>query len=130
MQIQRVLNATIMKKLFFYCLTLTYPAMVNAQDIFERDFSKPEATELWEPTPKIVTPGIDNGPPSDALVLFSGENLDQWIMSKDGGPCEWNVQDGIMTVKTGTGDIQTRQEFGDCQLHIEFKIPSDAKNSP
>ena len=104
--------------------------MAKAQNIFEKDYTKPEATEIGEPKPKIVTPGIGDAPPSDAIVLFNGKNLDNWVMSKDQGPCVWKLKDGVMTVNPATGDIQTKQKFGDCQLHIEFKIPPDAKDSP
>src|SRR5690606_24553404 len=118
-----------MKMFLLLYLLIFYAVAAKAQDVFEKDFTKPEATEIWEPIPKIVTPGIDNAPPSDAIVLFNGENLDNWVMSKDGTSCQWNLDEGIMTVKIGVGDIQTLQKFGDCQLHIEFKIPPDAKNS-
>ena len=106
---------------------------VNAQDIFKKDYTKPEATEVWEPKPKIVTPGAVPGavaPPSDATFLFDGKTLDNWVMSADGSPCQWNLENGVMTVKAGSDDIQTKQKFGDCQLHVEFRIPADARRSP
>jgi hypothetical protein len=119
-----------MKRLFFCFLVLGNCTWARAQNIFEKNYTEPEATEIWEPKPSIVTPGINNAPPSDAIILFDGKSLDNWIMSKDKSTCQWKLKDGVMTVKLGTGDIQTKQKFGDCQLHIEFKIPSDAKNSP
>lgn len=118
-----------MKKLLILPMLFVFAVVANGQNVFEKDFTQPEATEIWEPVPRIVTPGIDNAPPSDAIVLFNGESMDNWVMSKDGAPCEWDLNEGIMTVKTGAGDIQTLQKFGDCQLHIEFKTPEDAKNS-
>ncbi|MBL8852133.1 MAG: DUF1080 domain-containing protein, partial [Planctomycetaceae bacterium] len=66
--------------------------------------------------PRKVTPGVDNGPPSDALVLFGGADLSQW----EGGD-KWLIQDGV-AVAHETG-IQTKQGFGDCQLHLEFAAP-------
>ncbi|HTE31250.1 MAG TPA: DUF1080 domain-containing protein, partial [Chryseolinea sp.] len=108
---------------------LIYCAEAEAQNIVEKDFTKPEATEITDPKPKIVTPVIGDAPPSDAIVLFNGKNLDNWIMSKDSGRCLWKLNDGVMTVALGTGDIQTKQKFGDCQLHVEFRIPVNAKNS-
>ncbi len=86
---------------------------------------KPEDTEIWEPVPKVVTPGKTNSdPPSDAVVLFDGKNLDKWVNANDSTkPALWTVSDGIITVKKGTGNIQTRQSFKDYQLHIEWKIP-------
>lgn len=118
-----------MRKLLILPMLFIFAVLAKGQNVFEKDFTQPEATEVWEPVPKVVTPGIDNAPPSDAIVLFNGENLDNWVMSKDGSPCQWNLNEGVMTVKTGVGDIQTLQKFGDCQLHIEFKTPEDAKNS-
>ena len=87
---------------------------------------RPEVTEVWDPEPKNVTPGISFGmPPSDAIVLFDGTNLDNWIQEK--GEPEWDLRDGYMTVKPGTGGLYTKQSFGDCQLHIEFRTPSVVK---
>jgi 3-keto-disaccharide hydrolase len=74
-------------------------------------------------TPGIATTQAAMTPPSDALVLFDGNNVDQWI-GRD-GPVQWTVHDGILTVKSGTGDIQTRRSFRDFQLHVEWRIPSD-----
>jgi hypothetical protein len=87
---------------------------------------KPEDTEVWQPEPKIVTPGKTNeAPPSDALVLFDGTNLDQWVSVKDKGPAKWKVDNGIMTVDKSTGNIETKRSFKDYQLHIEWRIPED-----
>lgn len=87
----------------------------------------PSMTEVWTPIPKIVDPGPYTGmvsPPSDAQVLFDGTDLSKW-KSRDGSPAKWRVADGVVTVEKGTGDISTRQKFGDYQLHIEWKIPAD-----
>ncbi|MEF8845937.1 MAG: DUF1080 domain-containing protein [Bacteroidales bacterium] len=84
----------------------------------------PESTEIWEPQPRKVEPGQGNQPPSDAIVLFDGNDLSEWE-HPDGSPAKWNVHDGMVTVKPGTGTIQTKKEFGDIQLHIEFKCPED-----
>jgi len=84
----------------------------------------PKDTEVWEPEPRIVTPGATNAePPSDAIVLFDGKDLSKWA-DKDGKTPSWKVDDGIMTVVKGTGDIRTRETFGDCQLHIEWRTPT------
>lgn len=89
--------------------------------------AKPEETEVWEPVPKAVTPGKSNSDaPSDAIILFDGKNLDQWVSVNDSSkPAGWTVSDGIFTVKKGTGNIQTRQSFTNYQLHIEWRIPSN-----
>ena len=40
--------------------------------------AKPQDTEVWEPVPKVVTPGATNAqPPSDAVVLFDGKLLER-----------------------------------------------------
>lgn len=90
----------------------------------------PEATEVWQPVPKIVTPGrTDAEPPSDAIVLFDGKNLDQWVSAQNGSPAKWFVSGGIMTVNKAAGNIQTRRRFRDFQLHIEWRIPKDITGS-
>jgi hypothetical protein len=101
----------------------------QTESILKKDFTKPETTEIWEPKPKIVTPGVGTAPPSDAIVLFEGKSMDQWVMANDGSPSKWVLEKGVMTIKVGTGSVQTKQKFGDCQLHIEFRIPADARNS-
>lgn len=92
---------------------------------------KPQDTELWEPVPAVVTPGKSTGDaPSDAIILFDGKNLDQWVSSRDStAPARWTVSDGMITVKKGAGNIQTKQSFQDYQLHIEFRIPEKITGS-
>jgi type 1 glutamine amidotransferase len=88
---------------------------------------RPEMTEIWLPQPAVVTPGEPTAsafmtPPSDAIVLFDGSDLSKW--EKPGGdPPGWDVNDGIVTVVAPAGDIQTRDEFRDFQLHIEWRAP-------
>jgi hypothetical protein len=65
-------------------------------------------------------------PPSDAVVLFGGKDLSAWKSSKDGGEARWRVQDGAVEVVPKTGGIETRQSFGDVQLHIEWRAPVPA----
>jgi hypothetical protein len=77
--------------------------------------------KVW-PEPKMVTPGENNGPPSDAIVLFDGKQLDTW----EGGD-QWKIADGAATVH-GTG-ITTKRSFGDCQLHLEWAAPEQVSGS-
>lgn len=88
---------------------------------------KHEDTEVYEPVPNVVTPGKTNSDaPSDAIILFDGKNLDQWTSTEQRGtPADWTVADGILTVKKGTGNIETVKSFGSYQLHIEWRIPSN-----
>ena len=85
----------------------------------------PKLTEVWEPIAAIVKPGkTAQDAPSDAIVLFGGKDLSAW-QNSDKKPAEWIVGDGAMTVKKGTGMIHTKQAFGDCQLHIEWRAPAE-----
>ena len=93
---------------------------------------KPQDTEVWQPEPKVVTPGATNAnAPSDAIVLFDGKNLDEWVSAQDHTPAKWTVADGILTVnKTkGVGNIETKRRFKDYQLHIEWRIPENITGS-
>ena len=100
----------------------------------------PDAHHPWavhdgnRPLPKIVTPGTfstadqPGKPPSDAIVLFDGTDLSKWESTgKNAGPAKWFVKDGFMEVNPSTGAIQTKEKFGDCQLHIEWSAPSEVK---
>lgn len=81
------------------------------------------------PHPPIVTPGEKVGDASsDAVVLFDGKNLDQWVDAK-GQPTKWVVKDGAMECVPKSGFIQTKQQFGDCQLHVEFACPTPPKGN-
>jgi hypothetical protein len=87
----------------------------------------PEIPPLPPPKnePPVVTPGkSDREPPSDAVVLFDGKDLSRWKSARDGGEAKWLVQDGYAEVVAKTGPIATREEFGDCQLHIEWASPA------
>jgi hypothetical protein len=85
---------------------------------------KPEDTEVWEPVPKVVTWTAGKTAPSDAIILFDGKNLDQWVSVKDGAAAKWTVSGDSFTVKKGTGNIQTKRSFTNYQLHLEWKIPA------
>ncbi|WP_242916146.1 3-keto-disaccharide hydrolase [Pontibacter liquoris] len=89
--------------------------------------AKPEDTEVWDPAPKVVTPGqVQIAAPSDAVILFDGKNLDKWVMTEDRSkPAQWTVADGVMTVNKKTGNIETKDAFNDYQLHIEWRIPAN-----
>lgn len=97
----------------------------------------PESTELWNPVPRVVTPGASSvnaasssSAPSDAIVLFDGKDLSKWKSAGTaGGKAQWTVGDGAFTVKSGTGDIETTDQFEDYQLHIEFRTPAEVKGN-
>ncbi len=76
----------------------------------------------WE-KPAIIAPGVTNSdPPADAVVLFGGEDLSQWKNGEN-----WPVKNGI--AYSGKGQIVSKAEFGDCQLHIEWSAPTPIKGS-
>jgi hypothetical protein len=85
------------------------------------------------PVPALVTPGTASTqdapgkPPSDAIVLFDGKDLSQWVVKKDGSPAKWKVETGYFEVVAKTGDMRTKDSFGDCQLHVEFREPDPPK---
>jgi hypothetical protein len=85
----------------------------------------PKATEVWEPVPRKVKTGDISTPPADAIILFDGQNLDEWVSVKEGAS-KWELKDNAMTVN-GTGGIKTKKEFGDAQFHIEWRTPSEIK---
>ncbi len=92
--------------------------------------AKPEETEVWEPEPRVVTPGAqDAAPPSDAIVLFDGKNLDEWVSAQDKAPAKWIVANGVLTVNKAAGNIETKRSFKNYQLHIEWKIPENITGS-
>ncbi|MDO7137742.1 DUF1080 domain-containing protein [Algibacter lectus] len=92
----------------------------TSEDVIEP--TKPSETEVWEPKPKVVEVDKETQIPSDAIVLFNGENFDEWVSSDDSSNVEWILNpDKSMTVKNKAGNIQTKRDFGDMQLHIEWK---------
>ena len=133
-----------MKKLFIF-LSLS----VSATFIFAQNAQQPQAqqaprppqwspasTEWYTPAPPKVEPATTPGqPPSDAIVLFDGKDLSKWESSNapaERGPraaAPWKVVNGEMVIVPGTGGIQTKEYFGDCQLHIEFKSPPPGQHN-
>ena len=85
--------------------------------------------DMTRPRPAVVTPREENGQvPSGAIVLFDGVDLDEW-QSAEGGPAQWKVRHGYFEVVPETGDIQAKQAFGDCLLHIEWATPAEVKGN-
>lgn len=86
------------------------------------------------PHPPIITPGTASTPdkpgqpPSDAIVLFDGKDLSQWTNLK-GEPTKWEIKDGAMVCVPKSGFIQSKQKFGDAQVHIEFNCPTPPKGN-
>ncbi|MCU1322631.1 MAG: putative multi-domain protein [Acidobacteriaceae bacterium] len=114
---------------------LTFAALIAmAAPLFAQQPAAPkhEDTEVYEPVPPIVTPGATNtAPPSDAIVLFDGKNLDEWVTVKDKSPAKWAVANGIFTVNKDktAGNIETKRSFKNYQLHVEWRIPESITGS-
>lgn len=114
-------------------MTRLFPALLmvvillgvaSASEAQER--MRPEETEVWEPVPPVVDPGPFAGPPappSDAIILFDGSNLDEWASTRTRGEAGWRVHDGVMSVVQEAGGIHTRRTFQDYQLHLEWRVP-------
>jgi Domain of Unknown Function (DUF1080) len=91
---------------------------------------RPEDSEQWQPVPSVVTPGAsDTAPPSDAIVLFDGKTLGDWVDARDHTPARWPVHDGVFTVDKSLGNIETRRQFRNFQLHLEWRIPPGVEGS-
>ncbi len=103
-----------------------FVAQVIAQEGLSRQqrIEKSATTEIWEPVPRMVEPGQGSAPPSDAMVLFDGSDLGSWTPVRSGS-AGWNVEDGAMVVAPGSGNMRTRESFGDVQLHIEWRTPAE-----
>lgn len=110
------------------------PASVSAQKSTTDSVKTQQEVEggIWTPQPKDVTPGkvVCNNPipaPSDADILFDGSDLSQWE-SVNGGEARWAVADGVFTADKKLGNIRTKKNYRDFQLHIEWRIPVDVQN--
>jgi hypothetical protein len=116
-----------MKKLFSLQLVILFLSVnMNAQQLRVGD---PKLTEIWQPEPRVITPGKTSlDAPSDAIVLFNGKDFSQW-QSVRNDEVKWKLKEGYMMVDSGTGNIKTKQSFGDCQLHIEWRTPEIVKGT-
>ena len=124
-----------MKKLIVFSVLSVMATFVFVVSAQTQNWN-PESTEWYQPEPAKVKPGVGNLPPSDAIVLFDGTDLAKWESSKAPAergqrhePASWKIVNGEMHIAPGTGGIQTKEYFGDCQLHIEFKSPPASNKS-
>lgn len=113
---------------FITCIALAviaFPLLAHSQAA-----AKHEDTEVYEPVPKVVTPGATcTAPPSDAIILFDGKNENEWVSAADKSPAKWVVADGLLTVSKTAGNIETKRTFKNYQLHIEWRIPANITGS-
>lgn len=108
-----------MKQLLLICASILIYLNSFAQ--------KPEDTEVYTPVPPVVIPGQDcSAPPSDAIILFDGKDLCQWVLTDHPNqPADWIVNNNIFTVNKKAGNIQTKESFTNYQLHIEWCEPKN-----
>ena len=90
--------------------------------------------DIARPHPRIITPGTATKAPSDAIVLFDGNDLSHWLDTGRGpdaqvGPPKWTLGDGYFEVAPGTGSLISKQRFGDMQLHLEFATPAKVEKA-
>ena len=114
--------------LFYLCIFLfacqknTIQNKLILVEEIQEEPTKPEATEIWKPKPPIISIDVNTKIPSDAIVLFNGNNFNEWTSSIDSTAVNWILNsDKSMTVNDKTGDIQTKRNFGSIQLHIEWR---------
>ncbi len=122
-----------MKKILVLAVVLVFGAviMTAASKAWPQSASSKAELEKWavhdlnRPLPPVVDPGPAGtavSAPSDAVILFDGKDLSQWVDGQ-GGPAKWMVEGGYMEVVAKTGSIRTKKGFGDCQLHVEWATP-------
>ena len=88
-----------------------------------------KAHDLNRPQPTVVTPAAEvGGPPSDAIVLFDGTDMSMWRSGK-GKEAKWKIVDNAMESVPKSGFVHSKEEFGDCQIHLEFASPKNVKGS-
>ena len=116
------------KQLLVLACLLASTQFVTAQKKLNID-SLAGLLEVWVNVP-LVTPGQSNADaPSDATILYNGHGLGAF-QKKDGSPAGWKIDaDGAVTDIKGAGDLITKEAFGNCQLHIEFREPAEVKSS-
>ena len=105
------------------------PFFLISTIVFSQDKVDPKDLEVWEPEPKIVEPYKLNGIPSDAIILFDGSDFSKWKSERIDQEVLWSLnEDKSMTINPGTGGIETIEEHGSIQLHIEWKTSEDTSH--
>lgn len=123
------MKSTTVRRVWLAAILLSIAPIAIAQDMSVEP--RPEDTEQWTPVPRIVTPGpaVSAPPPSDAIRLFDGSSLDEWVSVNDGSPAGWDLVDGLMVVDKPTGNIETKRRFTNYQLHLEWRVPPGTKET-
>lgn len=109
---------------------LIFMLMIAFKTFSQQRQGDPKLTEIWNPVPKVIAPGksaVDA--PSDAIILYGNKKDSVNWINKDGKPFNWKTDNNFLTVNPFSGDLRTKQSFGDCQLHIEWRTPAEVKDS-
>jgi hypothetical protein len=116
-------------KLAAFCL-MSVAAFAVAQQSAAPS-ARPEDTEVWQPVPPVVAPigGVGYAPPRGSIVLFDGDDLDEWVDTRNGNPAAWTVRDGVLIVDKTVGNIETRRRFRNYELHLEWRVPEDIEGA-
>jgi hypothetical protein len=115
-----------MRSILWFTGALVLLAVTGAEA--QQHQGDPALTEIWRPVPRVITPGRAlSDPPSDAIVLYGTDKDTSLWQSKTGKPFNWKGENNSLTVVPFSGDLQTKQGFGDCQLHIEWRTPAEVK---
>lgn len=118
-----LISITLKKSIILFALNIFLPLNTFSQK------TNPIDTEVWKPEPKVITPGkTAQDAPSDAIILFNGKDLTNWVDAKQ-NPAKWKIKNRVLTVEKGTGNIQTKRAFGSCQLHVEWRTPTEVIDS-
>jgi hypothetical protein len=88
-----------------------------------------QVEQSMEPQPTLVQSSMTGDAPSDAIVLFSGNDLLAWERTADDEPARWMIENQVMTVQRDAGTIKTKQLFGDMQLHLEWRPSATIEGS-
>jgi hypothetical protein len=100
-----------------------FVGMLLSSICFAATVSEWKSGKIWQ-EPKVIDPGADGNSPSDAIVLFDGREMSAWKNAD-----EWEIKDGAVTVthSADSKNAETKRAFGDCQLHLEWAEPEEAK---
>ena len=125
-----------LKKTFIIlCVALAVSGTLSANGAFFGD--PPDDHHPWavhdqnRPLPSVVTPAVKIGqPPSDAIVLFDGTEAsfhENWRHNRPADKREqnWVVIERTLQSMQGSGNLSSLTELGDCQLHIEWRAPTE-----
>lgn len=116
---------------FYVKISFIFFALIQGSNVFSQE------NEIDIPNPEVIEPGKRGKAPSDAVILFDKGTLKKFesiteggqVSPLDGSIAKWKVKGRKFTIVPGTPNIQTKETFGDCQLHIEWKTPrNDVRN--